>query len=123
MGVSSFILKLLAKQEYKKNVLMQASAIKDQNSILRTILKRGNNCLFTQNLNLSNNLTYHQYANCVPISDYESIRPYIKKISNGEKNILYTYEKGVLNGPTKIFSKEGELLEEGNYKNGQQITN
>ena len=24
---------------------------------------------------------------------------------NGEKNILYTYEKGVLNGPTKIFSK------------------
>ena len=88
MGVSSFILKLLAKQEHKKNVLMQASAIKDQNSILRTILKRGKNCLFTQHLNLSNNPTYHQYSNCVPISDYESIRPYIKKISNGEKNIL-----------------------------------
>ena len=88
MGVSSFIVKLLAKQQYKKSLSIQGSAIQDQNSILKTIIKRGRGALFTSRLNLNNTATYNQFKNRVQITDYESIRSYITKISNGEKNIL-----------------------------------
>ena len=67
---------------------MQSSAIKDQNSTLKTILKMGEGSLFMKQLGVSRGLTYHKYANKVPVTDYESISPYITRISNGEKNIL-----------------------------------
>ena len=38
---------------------------------------------------------------------------------SGQKNIVYTYVEGQLNGPTKTFNKEGVLTKEGTYINGQ----
>jgi hypothetical protein len=116
MGVGSFILKLLAKQQYKKSVSMQGSAIENQNSILKTIIKRGRGSLFTSRLDLANTATYNQFKNSVQITDYESIRAYITKISNGEKNILtrgapkyFAITSGTTSG-TKYIPITGEMM-------------
>ena len=58
MGVSSWVLKLLAKQQYKKSIAVQASAIHDQSLIFKKILKRGEGSLFATNQNIKKTLTY-----------------------------------------------------------------
>jgi len=88
MALSSFILKILAQKQYKKSSLMQASAIKDQSVVLKTILKRGARSLFARDLNLSKKTTYHKFKQNTPITDYEYIKPYVRKISEGKKNVL-----------------------------------
>ena len=42
-------------------------------------------------------------------------------MDNGQKNIAYTYQNGELNGPSKTFDKEGVLLEENIYENGEKL--
>ena len=88
MGLSSFILKSLAKKQYKKSLLMQASAIKDQSAVLRTILERGVDSQFAGRLNLTTKATYNKFRQNTTITDYESIKPYVGQISKGKKNIL-----------------------------------
>ena len=42
--------------------------------------------------------TQHQFAERIPIQDYETLKPYINRMMHGEKNVLW-------NGRTKWFSK------------------
>jgi hypothetical protein len=88
MGLSSFLLKWLAKKEYKKYSLNKQCAIKNQTDIFNKIMLRGRGSEFWKQKKIPNIKKYNQFQSLLPISDYESIRPFISQISNGEKNIL-----------------------------------
>jgi hypothetical protein len=88
MRLSSFLLKWLAKKEYKKYSSDKQDAIKNQASIFNKIILRGGQSAFWKENKIPKIINYDQYRSLVPVSDYESIRPFISKISNGEKNIL-----------------------------------
>ncbi len=88
MGISSFILKQLAKREYRKNLINQNSAIKHQHNVFKKILTAGDESVFCQTKNINKNINYETFQNLVPVGDYESIRPYIKQISNNNSNVL-----------------------------------
>ena len=88
MGLSSFLLKWLAKKEYKKYSSNKQTAIKNQSEIFNKILLRGSQSLFWKQNKLPTITKYSEYNHLVPISDYESIRPFISKISNLEQDVL-----------------------------------
>ncbi len=88
MGLSSFLLRWLAKKEYKKYSLAKQDAIKNQTNIFNKIILQGSTSDFWRQKKIQTIEQYSQFQSLFPISDYEDIRPFISKISNGEKNIL-----------------------------------
>ena len=88
MGVSSFILKLLAKKNHRNYLRAQKSAIKNQEKTFQLLLSLGNNSVFFKDRGLSKNLNYFDFSKKIGVSKYEDYKNYISRISFGEKNIL-----------------------------------
>ena len=88
MSVSTFILRLLAKRMFKKIQTNKRLSEQKQHSIFKQIIARGKNSVFAKKFNIKNGVTYAQFCNKVKLSEYEDLKAYISRISNGEKNIL-----------------------------------
>lgn len=76
---------LIAKN-VKKGML---NAVADQEDILKTLLKTGRNTTIGKKYQLKEVNTYEEFAQAVPIADYEEIKPYIEDIKNGKANVLW----------------------------------
>ena len=116
MGVSRFLLKILAKKNQKKHSLGLKNALKNQNLIFKNIITKGQSSLFGEMHQIKKCQNYDQFTKTVPIGDYESMFPYIEKISRGEKNILtkgsplyFAITSGTTSG-TKYIPLTGEML-------------
>lgn len=68
------------------------SAIADQQSILKTLIKTGKNTQFGKDHRLESVSDYEEFRAAVPVRDYEALTPYIKLIKEGKHNVLW---KGV----------------------------
>tara|TARA_B100000579_G_scaffold286857_1_gene237820 strand:- start:9634 stop:11133 length:1500 start_codon:yes stop_codon:yes gene_type:complete len=88
MGISSFIIKTLARKTFKRVIREQSLAISNQNDLFKKIVSRGFSSLFGKNLDIKANLDYGSFSKLIPISTYEDYREYISLVSLGKKNIL-----------------------------------
>lgn len=66
-----------------------ASALQDQEAILKELLKGGKSTEFGKEHGLDKISSYEEFKKAVPIRDYESYKPYIEKIKEGKHNILW----------------------------------
>ena len=57
--------------------------------VFKYLIKKAEKTQFGINHNFKNISTLESFAKNVPIRTYEEIKPYIEKIINGEKNILW----------------------------------
>lgn len=69
-----------------------------------------------------------QFKSRVPIQDYESLKPYIERMLQGEQNILWNTEikwfaksSGTTNDRSKFIPVSQESLEECHYKGGKDM--
>jgi len=72
--------------------------------------------------------TQDQFKDRVPIQSYESLKPYIEKMMNGEQNILWPSEikwfaksSGTTNDRSKFIPVSEESLEECHFKGGKDL--
>ena len=65
------------------------TALADQDSILKELLKVGKTTEFGKEHHLEAVTAYNEFKKAVPIRDYESFKPYIDKIKQGKHNILW----------------------------------
>ena len=65
------------------------TALSDQASVLKTLLKTGKNTDFGREHNLEQVSTYQQFVQAVPIRDYELLKQYIEQIKEGRHNVLW----------------------------------
>lgn len=79
-------------ESYKKN------AVEDQEKLLLNLVKNAENTAFGKNHQFNQIKSVEDFQSQVPISDYENLKPYIDKIKNGEKDILWQ-------GKPKYFAK------------------
>ncbi len=86
--------KLIAKNVQK----MARNAIKDQDSIRKTLIKRASSTQFGQEHNFNSIHNSQQFAENIPLRDYEALRPYINRIIEGKKDVLWP-------GKPKYFAK------------------
>ena len=98
MNIVYYALKILvpkakAFEEATKN------PIKTQRKILFEFLKRNQKTEYGSKYNFSKIKSIDEYQDQVPLNDYESLRPYIEKMTKGESNVL-TIDKPILFGIT-----------------------
>ncbi|HEV3251341.1 MAG TPA: GH3 auxin-responsive promoter family protein, partial [Puia sp.] len=66
-----------------------ASAIEDQEAILKNLLRVGSKTVFGQEHHLSEAKTYEEFKNAIPVRDYEQLKEYIDQVKEGKHNILW----------------------------------
>src|SRR3954470_5277261 len=89
MKIKSFLAKPFASYIYNRIQKNMATAVADQEAILKELLKVGAKTSFGSEHKLSEVKTYDEYKQAVPIRDYEGLKPWIDKIKEGKHNILW----------------------------------
>ncbi len=72
--------------------------------------------------------TFEEFSKRVPLSDYDSLKPYIDRVMKGEQNILWPSEvkwfaksSGTTSDKSKFIPVTEESLEECHYKGGKDM--
>jgi hypothetical protein len=89
MKFKSFLAKPFASYVYAKIRKGMGTALQDQDSILKELLKVGKTTEFGKDHGLDKVNTYEEFKQAVPIRDYEAFKPYVEKIKEGKHNILW----------------------------------
>ena len=89
MKIKSFLAKPFAGYIYREIKKDMASAIQNQDEILKNLIKQGSKTEFGRDHHLENVKTYAEFAQSVAIRDYEQFKPYIEKIKEGKHNVLW----------------------------------
>lgn len=65
------------------------TAVEDQDAILKSLLKTGKNTDFGRDHQLSAVSNHPEFAQAVPLRDYEQYKPYIASIKEGKQNVVW----------------------------------
>lgn len=89
MSIKSTLAKPFASYIYKKIRKGMTTALEDQASILKMLIREGRKTEFGKEHAFDKVEGYEQFKQAVPIRDYEQFKPYIEKIKQGKHNILW----------------------------------
>ncbi len=89
MKIKSFLAKPFASYIYRSIRKDIGSALEDQESILKSLLKTGAKTVFGREHHLESVKTYEEFKAAVPLRDYEQFKPYIELIKQGKHNVLW----------------------------------
>ena len=89
MGIKSLLSKPLARWVANQVRRDASNPVACQNKIFTNIIEQGRRTHYGKNYNFQDIKSYSDFQSHVPITDYEGIRPWINRISKGEKDILW----------------------------------
>ena len=89
MKIKSFLAKPFASYIYSKIRKGLATAIDDQETIFKQLLKTGKTTEFGKENGLDKINTYNEFKQAVAIRDYEQYKHYIERIKEGKHNVLW----------------------------------
>lgn len=89
MKIKSFLAKPFASYIQTKTRRSMATAVVDQDAILKNLLKTGRKTEFGNDHSFKDVDAYTAFREAVPIRDYEAFKPYIEKIKEGKHNVLW----------------------------------
>jgi GH3 auxin-responsive promoter len=89
MKFKSFLAKPFAAYIYKTVRKGMATAIADQDSIFRDLLKAGTKTIFGKEHQFDKIKTYEEFRDAVPVRDYEQFKKYIDRVMEGKHNVLW----------------------------------
>ena len=89
MKIKSFLAKPFASYIYSKIRKGLATAIDDQETIFKQLLKTGKTTEFGKENGLDKINTYNEFKEAVSIRDYEQYKHYIERIKEGKHNVLW----------------------------------
>ncbi len=145
MNLKSLLAKPFAGYIHKQVRKSMQTAVADQQNILNSLLKTGVKTMFGKDHHFADITNHNNFAQAVPLRDYEQFKPYIEKIKAGKHNVLWKGQpiyfaktSGTTSGakyipitkdsvPNHINTARNALLcymaETGNYKfaNGKMI--
>ena len=89
MKIKSFLAKPFASYVYRNIRKSMATALTDQENILKNLIKTGRNTEFGKEAGLDKVNNYNEFREAVKIRDYENLKPFIEQIKEGKHNILW----------------------------------
>lgn len=89
MKIKSFLAKPFASYIYKQIKKGMETAVADQQSIFRQLIKTGTNTDFGREHDFASIKTHADFVQRVPLRDYEGFKKYIEKIKEGRHNVLW----------------------------------
>lgn len=99
-----------------------------QDEWFQTLISSAQNTQWGKKYDYSSIYNQDQFKERVPIQNYESLKPYIEKMMNGEQNVLWPSEikwfaksSGTTNDRSKFIPVSEEALEECHFKGGKDL--
>jgi len=99
-----------------------------QNELLLNLIQRSKYTEVGKKYNFSSILSYHQFAERIPISNYEDLEPLIERSRKGENNIFwpepikfFAKSSGTTNAKSKFIPVSSDALENCHYKAGKDM--
>jgi hypothetical protein len=89
MKIKSFLAKPFASYIYKGIRKGMATAVSDQENILKSLIKVGRMTEFGKQAGLDKVNGYDEYRQAIAIRDYEDMKPYINLVKEGKHNVLW----------------------------------
>jgi len=89
MKLLSLLIKPIAKHFSKKDYIINLQGVENQFKILNYLIENSKHTSFGLDHNFGSNLSNYDKICQVEIQDYESLKPYIERVKNGEKNVLW----------------------------------
>ncbi len=89
MSFKSIIINVFAKYTRKRIIRASRHASEHQISTFKTLIRKGIKTEFGRDHHFRDIKTHEDFIKRVPIRDYETLRPYIKKAYEGQKDILW----------------------------------
>ncbi|RDI56498.1 GH3 family domain-containing protein [Flavobacterium glaciei] len=89
MSIKSIAAKIFAKKIYKKTQLWASNPIETQKKVLQKLIQEAKNTQFGIDHHFDQIKNENDFANQVPVRDYEALKPYVDKVVKGEENILW----------------------------------
>jgi len=89
MKIKSFLAKPFASYVYKGIRKGMGTAIQDQESIFKNLIKSAGRTDFAKDHHFGEIKSYKDFCQAVSIRDYEAFKPYIEKIKEGKHNVLW----------------------------------
>jgi len=98
MSIKSFIINKIAKRVRKSILKMSQNAVADQERIRQELIAKARHTTFGKDHNFGKIKTYTDFTQHIPLKNYEELKPYVEKIIQGEKDVLWP-------GMPKYFGK------------------
>ena len=89
MSIKSIAAKLFAQKIYKKTQLWANNPIATQKKVLQKLIKEAKQTQFGIDHHFDQIKNEKDFANQVPVRDYEALKPYVDKVVQGQENILW----------------------------------
>ncbi|WP_264566071.1 GH3 auxin-responsive promoter family protein [Flavobacterium sp. N3904] len=89
MSLKSVAAKLFAQKIYKKTQAWANNPIATQRAVFLNLIKEAKQTQFGKDHHFEAITTYEDFAQRVPVSDYEALKPYVDRVVKGEENILW----------------------------------
>jgi hypothetical protein len=89
MKIKSFLARPFAAYIYKGIRKGMATAVADQDAVLKSLLKTGKTTDFGKEKKFADVDNYESFRQAVPIQDYEQMKPWIEKVKEGKHNVLW----------------------------------
>ncbi|NUO00879.1 MAG: GH3 auxin-responsive promoter family protein [Saprospiraceae bacterium] len=89
MGFRSFVIKPLARRTARHIAGWSSNAVAAQEAVFRQLLEQGRHTAFGKAHDFDKITRYEMFRECVPIRDYEALRPWIDRIKAGEHDVLW----------------------------------
>ncbi len=87
--LKSFLAKIYAKQTSKKISKWVNKPVETQDRIFKNLIDQAKNTLFGKDHSFETIESYSDFRSKVPIRDYEALKPYVEKVKEGKKDILW----------------------------------
>jgi len=89
MSVKSFLSKIIARKVVSKTKKWSENSLETQKKVFRKLINSAKNTTFGKDHNFDKIYSFEDFAQKVPIRDYEQIKNYIDQIINGKPNVLW----------------------------------
>ena len=89
MSIKSIAARLFARQVVKNTQAWATNPVETQNKVFQKLIRQAKDTQFGRDHHFDQIQTPADFAQHVPVRDYEELKPYVERIVKGEENVLW----------------------------------
>ena len=89
MSIKSIAARLFARQVVKKTQAWAINPLETQNKVFQELIRQAKDTQFGRDHHFDQIQTPADFAQQVPVRDYEELKPYVERVVKGEENVLW----------------------------------
>ena len=89
MSIKSIAARLFARQVVKNTQAWATNPVETQNKVFQKLIRQAKDTQFGRDHHFDQIQTPTDFAQHVPVRDYEELKPYVERVVKGEENVLW----------------------------------